>query len=44
MINIEYKKKIGKELDDFIGREFDKYAIQNGVTCNYQSFHFVSTY
>ena len=43
MINIEYKKKIGKELDDFIGREFDKYAIQNGVTCNYRSFYFVAT-
>ena len=38
MINIEYKKEIGKELDNFIDREFDKYAIQNGVTCNNRFF------
>ena len=44
MIYIEYQKKIGKELDNFIDREFDKYAIQNGVTCNYQSFYSGHTY
>ena len=38
MINIEYKKKIKKELDNFIDIEFDKYAAKNGVICNYQSF------
>lgn len=43
MINIEYKENVEKELINFIDSEFDKYAIKNGVTCNYQSFHFVAT-
>lgn len=43
MINIEYKENVEKELINFIDNEFDKYAIKNGVTCNYRSFHFVAT-
>ena len=42
MINIEYKEKLDKEHYEFIDKEFNKYAIENSVICNYVPFSFVA--
>ena len=42
MLNIEYIENADKELYKLIGNEFNKFAIKNGVTCNYKSFNFVA--
>ncbi len=41
MIEIEYTDNLDK-FDDIINSEFNKYAIKNGVNCNYRSFAFVA--
>lgn len=41
MIKIEYKKNLDEKLYKMIDREFNKYAIKNGLKCNYKSFAFV---
>ena len=41
MLNIEYKEDL-EEFSDMIDTQFSKYAIENGVSCNYKSFAFVA--
>lgn len=42
MLNIEYIENADKELYKLMDNEFNKFAIKNGVTCNYKSFNFVA--
>lgn len=42
MIDIEYKENLDEEFYKIIDTEFNKFAIKNGVTCNYVSFAFVA--
>ena len=42
MIEIEYKENLDEEFYKLIGKEFDKFATQNGVTCNYRPFNFIA--
>ena len=42
MINIEFKEKLDEKLYDLIDEEFNKYAIKNGVICNYTPFNFIA--
>lgn len=42
MLNIEYMKYLDDELDCLIGKEFNKVAVKNGVTCNYTPFNFIA--
>ena len=42
MLNIEYKENIEEEYYQFVDREFNKFAIENGVECNYKPFAFVA--
>lgn len=42
MINVEFKEKLDEKLYDFIDEEFNKYAIKNGVICNYTPFNFIA--
>ena len=42
MISIEIKEKLDEKLYDFIDEEFNKYAIKNGVICNYTPFNFIA--
>lgn len=42
MLNIEYVKNLDDELDALIGREFNKFAIKNGLECNYIPFNFIA--
>lgn len=42
MLNIEYMKNLDDELDALIGREFNKFAIKNGLECNYIPFNFIA--
>lgn len=42
MLSIEYKDKINKEIDYFIGREFEKFAIKNELSLNYNDFVFIA--
>lgn len=41
MLNIEYKDNL-EEFYSMIDNEFNKFAIKNGVTCNYMPFAFVA--
>ena len=42
MISIEFKEKLDEKLYDFIDEEFNKYALKNGVICNYKPFNFIA--
>ena len=42
MINVEFKEKLDEKLYDFIDEEFNKYALKNGVICNYKPFNFIA--
>ena len=42
MLSIEYIENADKELYKLMDNEFNKFAIKNGVTCNYKSFNFVA--
>ena len=42
MINIEYKQEVDEQIYGMIGKEFNKYASQNNVECNYLPFAFVA--
>ena len=42
MINIEYTDHIVEDYYKMIGMEFEKYAQDNGVECNYRPFAFVA--
>lgn len=42
MLNIEYKDNLEEEFYSMIDNEFNKFAIKNGVTCNYMPFAFVA--
>lgn len=42
MIEIEYKSKLNDEIYEMIDLEFNKYAEENEVTCNYEEFNFIA--
>ncbi len=42
MINIEYKSDLPEEFYELIDTEFNKFATQNNVTCDYTPFYFVA--
>ena len=42
MINIELKEELNEEIYQFIDNEFNKFAIENGVECNYKPFAFIA--
>ncbi len=42
MVNIKYKENLDEKFNDFIDTEFNKFATNNGVICNYKSFNFVA--
>lgn len=42
MLNIEYKENPDEEFYSIIDTEFNKFASENGVTCNYIPFTFVA--
>ena len=42
MINIELKEELNEEIYKFIDTEFNKFATQNGLECNYKPFAFVA--
>lgn len=42
MLNIEYIKNPDENFYDIIDNEFNKFAIKNGVICNYESFTFIA--
>ena len=42
MVNIEYKENMEEEYYQFVDREFNKFAIENGVECNYKPFAFIA--
>lgn len=42
MLNIEYRENLDKEFCKMINMEFNKFANNNGVTCNYKEFSFIA--
>lgn len=42
MLNIEYKESLEEEFYKIIDNEFNKFAIENDVICNYEPFSFVA--
>ncbi len=42
MIDIEYKENLDEEYYKIIDTEFNKYADNNSVTCNYTTFNFIA--
>ncbi|HIT70700.1 MAG TPA: GNAT family N-acetyltransferase [Candidatus Scatovivens faecipullorum] len=42
MITIEYKENLDKTIYKIIDSEFNKYAINNNIICNYNSFNFIA--
>ena len=42
MLNIEYKDNLEEEFYSMIDNKFNKFAIKNGVICNYMPFAFVA--
>ena len=42
MLKIEYKDSFSEEIDKIIDMEFNKFAMKNGVICNYTPFTFVA--
>ena len=42
MLTIDYEENLDKKFYKLIGTEFDKFAIKNGINCNYIPFAFVA--
>lgn len=42
MIDIEYINRVEDKYYIIINEEFDKYAVKNGVECNYDSYTFIA--
>ena len=42
MLTIDYEENLDKEFYKLIDTEFDKFAIKNGINCNYIPFAFVA--
>ena len=42
MIEIEYKENLDEEYYKIIDDEFNKYAVQKGVECNYKPYNFIA--
>ena len=42
MLNIEYIENLDETFHSIIDTEFNKFAIKNGVTCNYKPFNFIA--
>ena len=42
MIEVTYCERIGKQLYELIDAEFNQFAIDNGVSCDYHSFAFTA--
>ena len=42
MVEIEYQENLDEKFFEIIDSEFNKYAIKNGVECNYKSFSFIA--
>lgn len=42
MLNIEYIKNLDENFYNIIDNEFNKFAIKNGVICNYEPFTFIA--
>ncbi len=42
MLNIEYIKNPDENFYNIIDNEFNKFAIKNGVICNYEPFTFIA--
>lgn len=42
MVKIEYAKELSEELGEMISTEFEKYANENDVSCNYNPYTFVA--
>ena len=42
MIEVEYKENLDEGIYEIIDEEFNKFAIKNGIVCNYKSFAFVA--
>lgn len=42
MLEIEYKENLDENFYNIIDTEFNKFAVKNGVDCNYQPFNFIA--
>ena len=42
MIEVEYKENLDEGIYEIIDEEFNKFAVKNGIVCNYKSFAFVA--
>ena len=42
MLNIEYTENYGEEYGKIINDEFNKFALKNGVNCDYKPFAFIA--
>lgn len=42
MIEIEYKESLDEKYYKIIDDEFNKYAVQKGVECNYKPYNFIA--
>ena len=42
MIEVEYKENLDEGIYEIIDEEFNKFAVKNGIVCNYKSFAFVT--
>ncbi len=42
MLSIEYKENLNEEFYIAMDKEFNKFALKNGVTCNYTPFNFIA--
>lgn len=42
MLSIEYKENLDEEFYIAMNKEFNKFALKNGVTCNYTPFNFIA--
>jgi len=42
MIKIEYKENLDEEFYKIIDKEFNKFATENEVNCNYRPFNFIA--
>ena len=42
ILNIEHKNELTEELGEFIDKNFNEYATENNVTCNYTPFNFIA--
>jgi len=42
MLEIEYEENLDEQFYEIIDKEFNKFATENGVTCNYRPFNFIA--